>query len=361
MEVRLVDLEDVFNSCSYNVEDKHYYITSTNRIIKYKIKTMLHLDPQNDDISNFNLYILKNSRSDCGENSIYTVSAEKNNNRIGWIFPIQALFSNEHSYSDNRHFLNYAYFALPLYIQTLNGIYQLNDEEELDLSYQVDNNISVLIIDKRNCSKISNFEINNYIISLFNYGYSYTGDGNVFKSSIQINKKIVLKKISNELKNKEYYNKLFKEYIPCVKNPYFRFYVYYQIIELLIDEIFDSNFGKLIEDIRINEISTNESKELLNTILNEKDRVKQLLHKNTKVDAQNLHELQSRCNSLLSLFPRESEQSDYATALYKVRCLMVHQMYKVINCNEDIISDIDDVFLDVIIDALLTFKIDLQT
>lgn len=51
---------------------------------------------------NFELKILYNDRQDCTEESIFQVYAEKQ--RIGWIFPVQAINSKEHSYAENAYF-----------------------------------------------------------------------------------------------------------------------------------------------------------------------------------------------------------------------------------------------------------------
>ena len=45
------------------------------------------------------------------ENDIFQLYDYSSNTRIGWIFPIQALLSQDHNYAENEHFLKYAYVS----------------------------------------------------------------------------------------------------------------------------------------------------------------------------------------------------------------------------------------------------------
>lgn len=61
--------------------------------------------------------MLYNKREDCTENSIYQVLVK--NQRIGWIFPVQALLSRDHDYAKNSFFLKYAYVAICLLLEQI--------------------------------------------------------------------------------------------------------------------------------------------------------------------------------------------------------------------------------------------------
>ena len=200
---------------------------------------------ENYDPQRFTVIILANKRSDYAENNIYQVKVPYGGERkrIGWIFPIQALESNEHEYSDDEHFLRYAYVALYNLLASDISLDERLLNEVLTLRDLYSMEETILIIDQDNISQIQGFDIDKYIVSLFSHGYSYIGEGNPYDSCEKnTGKYLYLKPISEALGETNYIISLFKECIPASKEPVSKFHLCYQIIELLISVIFNYEF-----------------------------------------------------------------------------------------------------------------------
>ena len=141
----------------------------------------------------FCIYYLYNEREDYGENSIYQVFIYPSNTRIGWIFPGQALISDQHDYAQDPFFLKYAYVALYKILQVYD-----------DFGPNIICDKVLLVIDSENTDRIPGFVLEDYIISLYSYGYTFTGKGNMFSSVNKVTgKHMHLKPISNILNNKK--------------------------------------------------------------------------------------------------------------------------------------------------------------
>lgn len=108
MRFKFIDPEVECVAFQYNDADNIFEIKDAedNLICEYypELKLDAEYNPQE-----FECHLLKNDREDYSENSIFQVYASKK--RIGWIFPIQALMSEQHDYVENRFFLKYAYVA----------------------------------------------------------------------------------------------------------------------------------------------------------------------------------------------------------------------------------------------------------
>ena len=84
------------------------------------------------------------------------------------------MLSSEHDYSDEPHFLKYAYIATWFLLESIEREFDfIPDTFHLDDVYN-DDAECILVYDKENCKKIDRFEINDYSVSLFKYGYSKT-------------------------------------------------------------------------------------------------------------------------------------------------------------------------------------------
>ena len=223
-------------------------------------------------------------RDDCGENSIYQVCV--NRKRIGWVFPIQALLSDAHTYSNNEYFLRYAYVAICLLLEIVDDRDKRNfiSSFRLEDYYKETNNI--LILDKENCKVIDNFILDDYVVDLYKHGYSFKGKGNLSSVIEKPDKKLNLHSQAMELKKIPYITKLFKDVIPREQEPIGKFYTYYQIVEILIQLIFEHDFRKIISDIKEEAENLFDKREELNALAVEKRRVISLFNEFTKIQTE---------------------------------------------------------------------------
>ena len=101
------------NIVSYDAKNREYRIVKAGKEVSYKpeLAVIAEYVPQD-----FLVKILYNQKA--VENSIYQVCCDQSQ-RVGWLFPLQALCSNQHDYHDNKHFLRQAYVAYNIILEML--------------------------------------------------------------------------------------------------------------------------------------------------------------------------------------------------------------------------------------------------
>lgn len=123
MVLKFKDSEEEICSIRYIKEENIFYLLDVGNKTVCECCPKLNLDPKYDP-SQYRYLFLHNERDEYSENSIFQVYVGQQ--RIGWIFPIQALLSNQHDYVNNPFFLRYAYVAFCL---LLNDIKSKNEKE----------------------------------------------------------------------------------------------------------------------------------------------------------------------------------------------------------------------------------------
>lgn len=350
MNIKIKDMKECCKEFRYNKEDGNFELLDARGEVLEIINLELSLDDEYAP-ENFELRVLHNNRDDCTEESIYQVYVDKQ--RIGWIFPIQALCSKEHNYAQNNFFLKYAYVAwwnllnmCDIEIESLDGF---------DLLSMFTEDTNFLVLDKDNCRKIKDFSYDKYIVSLFFNGYAETGTGNSFAQAVPHDKTMKLQRQSEALDDVPYITELFKKQIPNEVNPISRFYIYYQIIEILISKVFNDLFAKFVDDLQKDTGDLFEKREELTEYANEKYRVKRLCNEYCRIDTALKNELDYKCKMFLSNIDRRSGNGMHDN-LYLVRCLIVHRMYILDESAKKILEEIDDLFLDLIIQMINSFR-----
>lgn len=350
--MRIIDKSDkkCYSKYKYDTIENTFYILDDSNNVVSEIIPNVNLDCEHNP-QNFSMQMLNNERKDCTENSIFQVYID--NQRVGWIFPIQAIRSNEHNYADNQYFLKYAYVAWDLLIRQLN--IDVNSLEEFDLFAEYPEGINLLILDKENCAKVKQFEFDKYIVGLYQKGYSISGKGNLYAETIERGKRLNIKRQATELDDIPYLSELFKKQIPRETNDISRFYLYYQVIEILISKVFDKEFTLLVNELQSSTEKLFDKKEDLSRITNEKWRVKKLCNNYCSVDTYIKKSLNDKCIDMLK-YTNCKVYENMEENLYQVRCLMVHRMYILDEKAEKILSDINDIFLELIIQLVITYK-----
>ena len=354
VKVRYMEEEVHLTKIQENTKDKSFDLCGRcykyDEELKISVKYKLEVDCEYD-YTNFEVHILNNSK--CTENSIFQVYDREYDQRLGWIFPIQALVSSEHDYSEDKYFLKYAFVAFRI---LLNGVYKKSkipkyEEELYDLTDFYDSNLIVFVIDKENTAKIEDYNYDNYIPGLYKYGYCINGE-NELEYFREINKKIKLDKISPSLRSESYIKDLFSQFLGSERSDLLKFYLIYQVIELLLQKIFNQEFEEMIGDIsRDKKLSFNVKDDLQN-IAKEKYRIGELFTKYSNCKETQL-DLKDECNKLLvKHFIKEGTSVD--KSLYSVRNLFVHSYREVGKDDDNIISNIVKYFEMCIIELITT-------
>lgn len=327
----------------------------------------------------YSLFIFKSWVLD-KENDIFQVFdkefyKEPNRVRLGWIFPIQALLSNEHQYADNKHFLKYAYVAFIKLLKnqeeytTFNPLFsKITNNYKLTDFYGED--IIILVLCNSSLQKIDNFHLDNYITSLYSYGYYFCEPIENLKeidtrshSENPTGRNLILQKNSSCLQKEDYVYRLFKDLLKNEEHHLVRFYLLYQVIELIIQIVFERKILEEIKNFNNNpDKNIRKLKEKIDNISTEKKRVSILINDDVKINNPNLL---ISCNELIKLFNDDdsnekddiSKKQDLGGALYDVRCLIVHQFRKLPDKTlEEKLREINKEFENIVIKIILDYE-----
>lgn len=354
MLLKFKDSEEECSFLQYIKEENVFYLQDAAHKVVCEYYPKLNLDSEYDPLQ-YKYLFLHNEREDYSENSIFQVYVGEQ--RIGWIFPIQALLSNQHDYAANTFFLRYAYVAFWL---LLNDIKSENEKEissEIFLEDFYDDSLTILVLDNENISGLEgSFNIEHYTVSLYQYGYSWSGRGNLDSQIEKPDKRIHLKPIAKELQQTKYIYTMFEKEIPKTQEAFARFHTYYQVVEILISVVFEDKFKTFLDQLNKSAESLFEKREELGNMILEKQRVKWLFAEYVSISQREKNILDEQCKKLLQ---ENSKKVGVGMAenLYSVRCLLVHSMYMLSEYSHDILEDINKAFLEVIMDMLLTFEI----
>ena len=353
MHIKYRDCSGVYSSVTFDKNRNSFKISGEHLdLLEYNPVLMLdnEYDPQN-----FSYRLLSNESDWCSENSIYQVFAGKQ--RIGWIFPIQSLLSEEHDQANNQYFLKYAYVASYLLLQDISEEDKREIPEQIYLDDYYDSKKIILVIDEENTSKLESFSLEDYFVALYQYGYSCNGRGNIFAEPhlIEEKTKITLKKLSSDLSMVPNINFIFKEQLPVAENEIIRFYLYYQIIELLIAIIFEHMFKKLVDKISDDPETLFDQRDNLSKIAGEKHRIKVLFSSYASCLTPHQTDLDLACQKLLHENGKNISDQYYEN-LYSVRCLLVHRLYSLSHDSYKLLQDINRAFQNVVMDILFSFK-----
>lgn len=220
-----------------------------------------------------------------------------------------------------------------------------------------DDSLTILVLDNENISGLEgSFNIEHYTVSLYQYGYSWSGRGNLDSQIEKPDKRIHLKPIAKELQQTKYIYTMFEKEIPKTQEAFARFHTYYQVVEILISVVFEDKFKTFLDQLNKSAESLFEKREELGNMILEKQRVKWLFAEYVSISQREKNILDEQCKKLLQ---ENSKKVGVGMAenLYSVRCLLVHSMYMLSEYSHDILEDINKAFLEVIMDMLLTFEI----
>lgn len=349
MQLKYRDSDSIFSKVYYDKDKNRFEITSSVDNSEIYYYPTLKLD-NSYAVEHFSYKLLYN-KSSC-ENSIYQVYVGED--RIGWIFPIQALLSSNHDYANDEYFLKYAYVATYLLLRDINQTDKIDFPQEFMLNDYIDDVKCILVLDYENIARIKDFNISDYTVGLFKYGYQYKDVGDFKSSDIKSKNKLKICPLAKELRGNPSINDLFVEQFMLASNAVIKFHICYQIIELLISKVFEHKFRLIIDKLSDNPEELFDLREDLSKITAEKERVKCLFEDYTKCETCDKTDIGIACKNFLDLNGKKTSDNFYYN-LYSVRCMLVHKLYAVNQESHKYLNDINDHLLNIVMDMLFSF------
>ncbi|EFJ7398209.1 hypothetical protein ACP37V_001113 [Escherichia coli] len=326
----------------FEIYDRDYY--QIDIPLDFDEHSIAEYDKDNYDI----FFLLK---KDVKENDVVKLIASDTNKSIGYLLPVISLESNDHDYAADKYFLRYAYIGIQ---EALCRCKKNSLETKLDLNKYTfkltdifDDELVICIIYKphfnlTDFSKISPI--------LFKHGYirfdSKTSKQIIYKPSTddEFNNKITLCQINNSIIEAPLIDKILHEQFPIERNIAFKFFILYQIIELLIERVYQHQQNIIISNLVANVGNLSKSKDIIGSfqeISSEKRRLKLLFSKYIN-NFENKTTLTASCYALVrdAIDQSIDEGKDIVEYFYPIRNFIVHN-YR--NFPENKLRILDDI------------------
>lgn len=325
------------------------------------------------DYSKQNFEMLLLFKRGIKESEIFRIFTE-DDSRLGWMFPLQALQSSQHQYADDENFLKFARIAFEKLCDGVANVYLKEPEYEALRNYQLSEFYSdetvVLLMSRDAIKNIENFNKNDYLPFLAQYGYYLLTNRNPSDGVLEIlalgegKTRIKLISTSPALRSESFIFTLITEVIPYEHQPLSKFFFQYQLIELLLDKVLQELLLKLANEIlAARGKSASELKDVLDQVaekLSEKKRLNILFSEflSTSPDDATLRALCNRFLQIISVIPAGSpELQRFSEYLYKVRNTLFHNFRNVDQNAQSLIEPISCEFKKLILEMLLRFQI----
>ncbi|ENY9320500.1 hypothetical protein ACF5DM_001408 [Salmonella enterica] len=301
------------------------------------------------DRDNYDIFFLL--KKDVKENDVVKLISSDTNKSIGYLLPVISLESNDHDYAADKYFLRYAYIGIQ---EALCRCKENSLETKLDLNKYTfkltdifDDELVICIIYKPHFN-ITDFSKISPI--LFKHGYirfdSKTSKQIIYKPSTddEFNNKITLCQINNSIIEAPLIDKILHEQFPIERNIAFKFFILYQIIELLIERVYQHQQNIIISNLVANVGNLSKSKDIIGSfqeISSEKRRLKLLFSKYIN-NFENKTTLTTSCYALVrdAIDQSIDEGKDMVEYFYPIRNFIVHN-YR--NFPENKLRILDDI------------------
>jgi hypothetical protein len=352
---------------SFAAETKEFLLSVEGGSAAVRFTSPLNL-PTDIQAADYEIVVLKNRF--LVENSIFQVYEVAANTRIGWLFPIQALASADHSEAANEHFLRYATAALLSLLSPAENVSSSNGEilhvGETKLSDFYGDDLAVLALSRAVTGGLANFSLNHYRHCLFKCGFvSHNANShpaaNASKTETafrELSVRINLKSISVNLRSDPFLSSLFEGHIDLKGHPLATFLILYQVFELLIERVFQVERNNLIATISAIGNTVADAKKTVKCFreaISEENRLG-MLASGQHLDFQpDLAGLKDSCNRFLNEFGGQPSNHLHGY-LYPVRNRVVHEFRSITPVALNILSEINSELLVLLPELVASYK-----
>ena len=245
--------------------------------------------------------------------------------RIGYIFPISVLLSNE-DYSDYKGLERYVFAAFHILLQRLPKI-----TNQQDFVKNFEDNIIVAVFDYKKLPPEISEPIGSCIHYLRKHGYTYFEDNNNiqevpgydFMSYSPQSKRINIKFTIPPLYKENIIDSLLREY-PKVSNVPHRFIILYQVIEYLM-EIFSKNeILAFIDKYMSGLIPNNDFTNDLKSLTSEKSKINSIFN-NTNICDHDFTRFNDKYSNLKARIVYDPSTKTKGEIFYSFRNILLHK------------------------------------
>lgn len=284
------------------------------------------------------------------ESNVFKVKLEGLSETCGWIFPISVLESDQTVKKETL--LNYVYVGFKYLLSEIDELV-LN---KIKLSDYFSDNLILCVLHKDTITKIGNFNINEYLLSFYTYGYSLY---NKHTSALPVknytkylkykdNSNIKLLK-SNHYHDVEFIKNLINGSLTNCSDALVRFILLYQIIEFIISNKHQSEFDSLLEDYQNSNFTKNDFVERIKEISREKYMIDKIIKEDT-INPEICLNFKNECKSIFNDINYKYNKESLPSLLYSFRNQITHSyrsflgkennLVKTIECFEYVILDL---------------------
>lgn len=329
-----------FPTVEFDTKESLFVLKSSDELYQFSVEYKPKID-QSFDSKEFDIFFFSNQYLNA-ENDVFEIYEKELDKRIGWVFPIQVLESNENDFCDNSYFNKYKYSTFKKLLfenPTKKNIYY--EESIFHLTDFYHDNIIVFVLSKETIGD-NVFSIFSYLPSFSNFGYYVWNEEHhqffAEQQSIALKKRgqkrITIQRSSLDISRNQFLVDLYNKHLKSINHFLLKFYFLYQVIEYLMEENFDGDFGFLVDEYRNGKLSKNDLKERINSITKERKSISSLFEK-VKIEDELRIDFIRDCKLLLDNF-YSSPPNEIGSLLYDTRNLVVHRYREIMKEDKNI-------------------------
>jgi len=389
---------DEFILTEFELSEDNFFILSNSNDYDEKVRIKFPFEAKNiASPYTASVYLFDNQYISQNDVIELRISGSQNGNgRIGYIFTLASLIDAANS-PFNEHSFSFAYYGFEKLVEGTTSCTPLLPKaksEEYQLTDFYKDNLSCIVLCNENTQRETDFDFDAYLFNLYQYGFVYINDQqkklltnklvliNDKFDSIKVNStagnlSLKIKKTILDLNNESYLGVLIKSLVEEDNHYLTRFHTFYQIIEILIDDVLKNEIKIQIRNISI-EMPGFKLKEKVSKIATDGYRINQLLTKYCSINNEFGKSFSEKLKTFFSLIAistsvEENDENEndnlieLASLIYKLRNNLVHNyraFFKFSSGENDLQSllmEILEYFQYLVCEIILTFKIPVVT
>lgn len=329
-----------FPNLTFQAGNSVFELSSSNSDYNFFVDYKPIIDTEFDK-KKFKLVLLSNCYLDA-ENDVFQVYETSLKKRIGWIFPIQILESNDNDYADNQFLNKYKFSAVKELLSRPATKTSIEEKSTYNISDLFHENIIILIVSLETLPEDYEFDLARYLPSLSNNGY-YLWNKNNHEFYEEQNKIVVKTRGKKRIKiypstinlyDDDFLFDLYVNHLKSINHFLLKFHFLYQVIEYFIEKSFENEFNQVLKEYEESRMSKNDLKEKINHISRERTNIKSIVN-NSTIRKKISVDFTRDCKLLLESF-NNNPPNNIGDLIYDTRNLVVHRYREIIKNEQNL-------------------------